>query len=243
MAEQKSQSSFPYIAIVALVAVVGIVVVVLNGFPTSSGESQAVEEDVAVEGVEEEIDDGALAGQAAGASTCTDSDGGKNYFLKGTSTLILSGGSYPLTDSCSSGKLVEYYCNSAPAGTRGSQRVRCPARTICAEGACAPICGDGVKIAGEVCDDGNTNPLIVPTDTCSRDCKGEDTDGGLSYTRAGICTDSTGTYADVCFNSTHLNEFSFVGNSCIGYSEIVTPIRCATVRLDDHSVCRNGACS
>lgn len=66
--------------------------------------------------------------------SCYDSDGGKNYRLKGTLTI----GTSTWTDKCDpqSGKLEENWCQYGSNGqpTRGWATVDCP--SLCRDGAC-----------------------------------------------------------------------------------------------------------
>src|SRR3989338_1234452 len=103
----------------------------------------------------------ALVGQAVGRprqATCTDSDGGKNYEIKGVVRTSLS--SLPLSDSCNGRNLREYYCD----GTRAkSEQVTCPVR--CLNGACitgwnqctGPVPVDATLCAGD--DQGLSNSI------------------------------------------------------------------------------------
>lgn len=55
---------------------------------------------------------------------CTDTDGGQNYYEKGTTTGLLSGVDYSGTDSCSAetGELHEFYCNGQNVGNEFVER-------------------------------------------------------------------------------------------------------------------------
>jgi hypothetical protein len=115
----------------------------------------------------------------SGTSVCTDNDGGKNYYQKGTTTL--SDGT-KLTDYCMTGgysdNVMEYWCTS---DGHGMGNFKCP--NGCANGAC-------VK---------GTTP---PTPTCS------DSDGGKNYYQKGHCTDSRGASKDdSCYNG-KLHEYT-----------------------------------
>jgi hypothetical protein len=87
------------------------------------------------------------------ALTCTDSDGGRNYYVKGTAT---SNFGVSKTDVCefrtaTIGGVTEYYCTSW--GTIGVESVTCPGNMGCSDGAC----------------------LKAPSRTCN------DSDGGKNY--------------------------------------------------------------
>jgi hypothetical protein len=62
-------------------------------------------------------------------TTCTDSDGGKVYDVKGTVTV----GSTTYTDECITGFLIEYFCNNNINQYEGYQ---CPSGQSCSNGAC-----------------------------------------------------------------------------------------------------------
>ncbi len=73
---------------------------------------------------------GACTTSNSNISTCTDSDGGLNYYLNGTVTLLNNSA----VDSCSSNlSLVEFYCSSN--STYGAQTYYCPSG-VCSNGAC-----------------------------------------------------------------------------------------------------------
>jgi len=67
--------------------------------------------------------------------TCTDSDKGKNYLVKGSTTVVKADGTTETnTDSCNKdGTIKEWYCqDNAALG----ENVKCPAGRICSNGAC-----------------------------------------------------------------------------------------------------------
>ena len=68
----------------------------------------------------------------ANATTCTDSDGGKNYFELG----VVSYNNNNFTDSCPDfSTLEEYYCKSN--GVMGWEHYTCPNGSVCLHGACS----------------------------------------------------------------------------------------------------------
>lgn len=79
--------------------------------------------------------------------TCADSDGGKNYDVKGT---VKTSSAYESTDYCNDEKtLTEYFCEDAGDGkstTVNSETHGC--NYACRDGAClpsnAPLCGNGI---------------------------------------------------------------------------------------------------
>ncbi len=104
--------------------------------------------------------------------TCSDSDGGIAGNVQGTATGFEYDFADPAsspwvtrTDSCQSGKVLEYYC-SDNSYTINATLIDCN----CVNGACAagPVCGNGNVDAGEDCDDSNT----VNGDGCPADCTG-----------------------------------------------------------------------
>jgi len=101
---------------------------------------------------------------------CTDSDGGNNTLVKGT-TVVIKGLTkmFDQTDSCvDSGTITESYCT--PDGMAETQDVLCPSGTKCANGQCVQSrCSEtdgGIDIyqAGTVTSGENT-----ATDTCIDD--------------------------------------------------------------------------
>jgi len=142
--DKNKQYSFALIAIVAIVAIVGIVMMFMNANPmlgTSVSTSESAEQE-------------SLLGAAA-ATACKDSDGGKNYGLKGTVTK----GTNKVTDYClADGKrIIEYYCANT---TISSVTYDCRnVGKVCSNGACVkpPVCGNGMIETGEECDSSNLN--------------------------------------------------------------------------------------
>lgn len=68
---------------------------------------------------------------------------------------------------------------------------------VCADGACrAIICGDGVRVGNEACDDGN----ITPGDGCSSDCQSQETCGNgiVDRARGEQCDDGNVENGDAC---------------------------------------------
>lgn len=107
-------------------------------------------------------------------SECGDSDGGLNYYEKGTAT-DKNGESY--TDFCGQGGVYEYYCDPSNSGYVTTKWFECPNR--CEDGACvrAEHCLNGVKDAGEEGVDcgGEDCP---PCEKCAKE--GEYTSGPVS---------------------------------------------------------------
>ena len=97
------------------------------------------------------------------ASTCTDSDGGLNYFMAGAT--YLNGGTAPAcTDTCMGYILRECYCSN---GASITSDYICP--HSCSNGKCL-ICTDSVNgsdyyTAGAVYTQNNTTPACI--DSCS----------------------------------------------------------------------------
>jgi hypothetical protein len=71
---------------------------------------------------------------ALSPGSCSDSDGGKDYAVKGTATK----GTNSKTDSCSSASvLIEYFCNK---NSISSINYNCGSGKVCSNGACIPSC-------------------------------------------------------------------------------------------------------
>jgi hypothetical protein len=80
--------------------------------------------------------------------TCTDSDKGKNYVVKGSTIVVYSNGTKQTnTDSCNKdGTLKEWYCQNS---TALSANVKCPSGYYCTTGLCRRL---PTGIAGRVID-------------------------------------------------------------------------------------------
>jgi thiol-disulfide isomerase/thioredoxin len=75
---------------------------------------------------------GAIGVVVPDSDTCTDSDGGKNYYEKGTVEMGVT-----VTDTCSGNTLSEGYCKGKGGGYPAIQGCICP--NGCEDGACLPI--------------------------------------------------------------------------------------------------------
>lgn len=105
-------------------------------------------------------------------AACTDTDGGKDIYKKGT--VSYKGKTY--TDACKGTTSIgENYCSRGSKGFRAYTFVKCP-YGACSNGACTkPVCGNGIKEGNEKCD---TGALVgVP---CTPSYKGQ-----CSYCMAG----------------------------------------------------------
>jgi PKD repeat protein len=89
---------------------------------------------------------GCVDGACIESPQCTETDGGKDYFTKGTVTV----GGNEHTDTCSGNvNLMEHYCQGTGSGTETHS-----CDYGCSNGAClaSAVCGDGFVSPGEECD-------------------------------------------------------------------------------------------
>ena len=104
--------------------------------------------------------------------SCVDTDGGKNYDVKGNTNVTNSTGKFSYIDTCFENIISEYYCD---ANKVKRESYNCP--YDCANGACKvagnetnqTLCGNGIiePDNDETCDDGN----VVSGDGCSSICR------------------------------------------------------------------------
>ena len=115
-------------------------------------------------------------------ATCDDSDG-LNIAQRGrTSGNYVNGSKFSFLDSCTgSTKVLEYSCTGDKA--LRSETIECKGGS-CADGACVAI------------------PTVAE---CS------DTDGGRNYETAGVCSDSSGSYADSCSQNSVVEYYCDAG--------------------------------
>lgn len=179
--------------------------------------------------------------------TCQDSDGGNNFAVRGTATVLknyslfmqsddacqiqTSPGVWQSAASCSG---ANCYTNEANCSTSypffSDTMAHC---TSCTNGVCAnpAICGNGILETGETCDDGNT----MSTDGCSTACQVE-----AGY----ICTGTPSQCAlgPVCGNGTiegteqcddgNTNPDDVCGNNCL--------LTCGDHNLGQYEECDDG---
>jgi len=143
--------------------------------------------------------DGACVPDSGNA--CTDSDGGNNLFVKGTT----SNETVTATDFCLNTEFIgEYVCSQDPNSNDvfveylgGS--TRCPDGYTCSDGACLPDSGD----------------------TCT------DSDGGLNYNKPGFVVSQDGTISvDSCSGGSSLNEYSCGANGEAVTNSYTCPYGC-----------------
>jgi eight-cysteine-cluster-containing protein len=161
------------------------------------------------------------------APTCTDTDGGYGFTVKGIVSGYQNGYPYSYTDSCNSTTLLnEWYCSGT---TPQVYQYSCAmSSTTCSNGACAQTpaqnCGNGLCTSDETCSSCPSDCGACPTCT--------DTDGGLIYYKKGTVLYSGTSYNDFCSSSTTLAEYSCsVSGTPPGISYYTCP-----------SGCSNGAC-
>lgn len=170
--------------------------------------------------------DGALQG----GNECTDTDGGKNYYTKGTVTNFEG----TATDWCVGDRtLVEMYCSTLVGnyGTRLQQTYDCEPGYNCRDGACVTCTADcagkecggdgcgrtcGTCGADEICVSGVCEPAC--SDTCSSlgyECGFYDVCG--ASTNCGSCSSGEQCIDGVCRATCSLcpNGYECVDNQCV----------------------------
>jgi len=162
------------------------------------------------------------------AATCTDSDGGRNYYVKGNTSGLNAGGSpASFTDFCdASNRLQEYICGASGEVlfdyyTCSCSNGACITMEYCGDGICSAstescstcsldcgscpsICGDGICETGE--DSNNCSSDCPPVATCT------DSDGGRNYyvkgTTSGLNAGGLpASFTDFCDASSRLQEY------------------------------------
>lgn len=111
----------------------------------------------------------------------------------------------PASDVCIAGACVNPVAAAACDGRGDGES--CASATViagyCVNGACvAPICGDGVRVGDEACDDGNTSSL----DGCSSRCDSDETCGNrrIDELLGEQCDDGNRDDADGCHHDCRL---------------------------------------
>ncbi|MCX6739989.1 MAG: hypothetical protein NTZ49_02040 [Candidatus Parcubacteria bacterium] len=94
-------------------------------------------------------------------STCRDTDGGIDYYLKGTIIYANNPDVLEQYDSCDNTALIETVCNSQTDYTKNTQRFLCP--NGCNDGACVVKC-TGINMVWP--DAGRSDPYTYATDSC-----------------------------------------------------------------------------
>ncbi len=167
--------------------------------------------------------------------TCTDTDNGKNYSVRGVIKEFKPDGtlSYSNRDFCDEGKvLMEFYCkapNSDNGHLVGRETHICPYK--CSNGACKEeepqkLCGNGIIDNGEECDGINLGGKTCAnfgctggTLKCTSQCK-FDTSSCTGCTNA-VCGNGIIEKGEECdlnnFNGKHCSDYNCTGGylSCI----------------------------
>ncbi|MEK6871380.1 MAG: S8 family serine peptidase, partial [Nanoarchaeota archaeon] len=135
---------------------------------------------------------------------CTDSDGGINYFVKGT-VVDKSGGS-GYTDFCPSNYVIEYYCGADGYFLQITEKCKFSCRdgacTGCIPKTCAELgkqCGSWNNECGGTLNCGNCSEgnICSSSGSCtSITCT--DSDGGKNYEKKGTTLNNTGSFSDFC---------------------------------------------
>ncbi|MDP3725627.1 MAG: fibronectin type III domain-containing protein, partial [bacterium] len=146
---------------------------------------------------------------AAVASSCTDTDGGLNFFSKGTQSVP----GYTYTDYCSGANLVENYCGTLSDSTR----VYNSNFYVCAGGSCVNgVCPSSPSQIYPTCtdSDGGVNLAVAGTVSYTRN-------SATVYTASDSCSGSLNIIEQVCaktdngyFEHTNINRACPSGTSC-----------------------------
>ena len=128
----------------------------------------------------------------SGNQTCTDSDGGKNYYTKGNVTVctygVQSGGCGLLSDNCVGNTLQEGYCDG------NNNRVD---SYVCPNG-----CSNGACISNQTC------PSLMANDVCPSNCN------GTCYCGSGPTAQYCSPGLKCCFNTILSNPNTWACGDC-----------------------------
>ncbi len=176
---------------------------------------------------------GCKDGVCIGTQPCYDSDGGKDYYTKGTVTHISSSytdGCFPSIGSPTGVYLHEYHCRTLDGViTVVYTSFSCPSGTTCLNGACVLVSSS--SSTNTTTSSTSTSTTSSTSITCS------DSDGGKDYIKYGITTLSNGTsLADSCSSETSLFETSC---SVFGNQISITSYTC---QGSNGTRCIDGAC-
>lgn len=119
-------------------------------------------------GIISQVKDFLLVSRVSTRTTCTDTDGGLNYEVRGT---VTSGRSQSADYCSTSNILVEYYCSSS--GKKASRTYACPYG--CSAGACQPppVCQESAVCLSETTLERTTTSCQKIQETCNAGCNFE----------------------------------------------------------------------
>src|SRR3989339_1146446 len=158
-------------------------------------------------------ENGACKTNSTNPGTCTDTDGGEIYSIRGTTSKDGSSS----TDFCSGNTLTEYYC-----GPNGILTALATCDGGCNAGVCVTTCTPNYNNCGSwsACTNGSktqtcsqTNCPSLPltqtnTESCTTPTSCTDSDSGLNYFTQGTSAGINGyTYTDTCSATNRLLEY------------------------------------
>ena len=149
---------------------------------------------------------------------CTDSDGGKDYYVKGiTKGSYGNGQKFDVEDSCENNEVHEYYCisnvNDVTKPNYEWINYNCP--NGCKDGACvksSPVCGNGICEEGEKLMICPTCGIGVPCTqgckmVCSQDCEVKQCKSDNECPSAcSTCGSSSGSNYEACMSQCYIGK-------------------------------------
>ncbi|MBI5158676.1 hypothetical protein HY992_01005 [Candidatus Micrarchaeota archaeon] len=164
---------------------------------------------------------GSACSDGACVETCTDSDGGTDIAVKGTTIT----GSDSSTDSCVSGKVREYYCDmrASSAGAKRSVDRSCSSGQECKDGACVAV---ETAPAAPTCRDSDNGEDIYTFGTATR----YSADGSVLASVSDRCYSSEKLFEETCLSDGALNSVDKTcpsgyvcdGGACIARAQSTT---------------------
>ncbi len=167
------------------------------------------------------------AGVPLAKSSCTETDKGRDYSIRGVTTSTVSGKTIRSTDVCLDQRLTEYYCDG---GKTTSEKIVCPEGKTCSNGKCVAAFSCASVSHGVRVTDASSRSTIN-----SNSCNDDYTVNTFSCTAQGTAVSQTSRCPEGTFCSTGTVDGRQVGQCVreVGCEQYDSSVIVANYRTDE----------